>query len=149
QSSVHAAVPDLLPRCGAQLRHSRQFDHEERAARVRGSISQRQSWWCRGQTLAEVAITLPLLTLLLVGTLQVGWTFYQDHVLTKVAREAANMISRQVTLTETGTVIHDNTTPYAGGSFDNNAKLILSVVQLGTAGANNNLPIIMERYIVG
>lgn len=107
-----------------------------------------QRWGTRGQTLAEVAITLPLLILMLVGTLQVGWVLYQDHVVKKVAREAANMISRQVTFDSVETVIQ-NSQLYPGGSFGSNAKLILSVVRLGTGGSNLNLPIISQRHSIG
>ncbi len=105
-------------------------------------------WGSRGQTLAEVALALPVLIVLLVGTLQVGWALYQGHVVEKVAREAANMISRQVTFGATGTAIQ-NSQLYPGGPFDPNAKLILSVVRLGTGGPNNNLPIIAQRYTIG
>jgi len=107
-----------------------------------------ERWGTRGQTLAEVAITLPLLILMLVGTLQVGWALYQDHVVKKVAREAANMISRQVTMDSVATAIQ-NSQLYPGGSFNSNAKLILSVVRLGTGGSNNGLPIISQRRSIG
>ena len=113
------------------------------------TMPQRHSTWgSRGQTLAEVAIALPLLIVLLVGMLQVGWVLYQGHVSRKIAREGANLLSRQVTFPNTETVIQGSQ-PYPGGTFDANAKLILSVVKLGTGGQNNGLPIITARHSIG
>src|SRR5207245_3258391 len=108
----------------------------------------RPDWGRRGQTLAEVAITMPLLIIMVIGTLQFGWVIYQDHVAVKVAREAANMISRQVTFDAVETAIK-NSQLSPGGSFDSNAHLILSVVRLGTGGSNNGLPIISQRHSIG
>jgi hypothetical protein len=102
----------------------------------------------RGQVLAEVGLVLPLLTMLLVGTLQFGYQLYQAHVVNKVAREAANMMSRQVTLDATGAAIHDWGVPHLG-AFDSNARLILTVLQVGTSGSNANKTIITQRLVVG
>ena len=101
----------------------------------------------RGQTLAEVAIVLPLLLTLCIGTLQLGFVLYQGHVVRKVAREAANLLSRQANFDATAAAIQTSL-PHLGG-FDPNAKLILSVVQLGVGGANAGQPIIAQRLEVG
>lgn len=101
----------------------------------------------RGQTLAEVAIVLPLLLTLCVGTLQLGYVLYQGHVVRKVAREAANLLSRQANFDATATAIQTSL-PHLGG-FDPNARLVLSVVQLGVGGSNVGLPIITQRLEVG
>jgi hypothetical protein len=106
------------------------------------------TWGSRGQTLAEVAIALPLLIVLMVGTMQVGWVLYQCHVSRKIAREGANMLSRQAGFPTTEAVIQGSQ-PYPGGTFNANAKLILSVVRLGTGGQNNGLPIITSRHSIG
>lgn len=105
----------------------------------------------RGQALAEVAIVLPILFVLLIGTLQLGFGIYQDHIVRKVAREAGSLISRQVTLQMTGDAIQGalDAVPHLGG-FTGNATLILSVVQLGAAGtANEGVPIITRRVTLG
>lgn len=117
------------------------------------------SWWRRlaarrrplgqsGQTLAEIGIVLPMLMIITVATFQVGYYLYQGHVVRKVAREAANMISRQVSLQQTADAIRDYSIPYVG-SFTGNAKLVLSVVQLGTSGTNAGLNIITQQVTVG
>ncbi len=102
----------------------------------------------RGQTLAEIGLVLPLLFLLAIGTMQTGFVIYQAHVVRKVAREGANMLSRQVTLDATAAAIRDFGVPHLG-AFDSNAKLILSVVQVGTTGSNAGLAIITQRHTVG
>lgn len=102
----------------------------------------------RGQVLAEVGLVIPLLTIMFVGTLQFGYLLYQGHVVHKVAREAANMLSRQVTFDATGTAIHDWAVPHLG-AFDSNARLILTVLQVGTSGSNAGATIISQRLTVG
>jgi hypothetical protein len=118
-----------------------------RGSRFLGFVTRRRLGR-RGQVLAEVGFVLPLLTVLFVGTLQFGYVLYQGHVVHKVAREAANMLSRQVTLDATAAAIHDWAVPHLG-AFDGNAKLILSVLQVGTAGSNAGTTIITQRYSVG
>lgn len=101
----------------------------------------------RGQTLAEVGIVLPLLIFLAVGTLHFGWGLYQSHVVRKIARESANMISRQVTFAATEAAVQAMPV-FPGGTFDANAKLILSVLQQGT-GSNAGHTVIVQRHSVG
>ena len=105
-------------------------------------------WSTRGQTLAEVGIALPLLIFLVVGTLQTGWVIYQGHVVRKTAREAVNLISRQVTFDDTETIVQGMQV-YPGGAFDPNAKLILTVLARGTSGLNNGKTIVVQRHSIG
>jgi Flp pilus assembly protein TadG len=105
-------------------------------------------WATRGQTLAEVGIALPLLTFMLVATLQTGWVLYQGHVVRKTAREAVNLISRQATLDQTETVVQGMQV-YPGGAFNTHAKLILTVLARGTSGLNNGQTIIIQRHSIG
>jgi len=48
----------------------------------------------RGQALVEVALTLPLLLLLILGAMDFGRMFYTKIILTNAAREGANYLSR-------------------------------------------------------
>ena len=102
----------------------------------------------RGQTLAEIGMVIPLLMLLAVGTLQVGFVLYQGHVVHKVVREGANMLSRQVTLQATADAIQNYGVPHLT-SFNADARLVLSVVQLGNSGSNAGQNIITQRIVVG
>ena len=53
-----------------------------------------------GQTLAEVAIVLPLLLLMMFGLLELGWAIYQSNVIRGYVREASNIISRNGTIVD-------------------------------------------------
>jgi hypothetical protein len=106
------------------------------------------TWANRGQTLAEVALALPLLIIMVVATFEVGFLLYQDHVVKKLAREGANLLSRAVSMADIETVI-EGAHPYPGGNFVDNGKLILSVVRLGTSGTNEDEPIITQRHVIG
>src|SRR5437773_2301235 len=57
-----------------------------------------------------------------------------------------NLISRQVTIGDAEAALQ-TMSPVV--RFDANSALILSVVRLGTGGANRDLPIIVERHSVG
>ena len=48
----------------------------------------------KGQALVELALTLPLILLLILGAMDFGRMFYQKIVLTNAAREGANYLSR-------------------------------------------------------
>lgn len=102
----------------------------------------------RGQTLAELGFVLTLLFFLLIGIMEVGYSLYQVHVVFKVCREGANLISRTVTFEQTETILRGSQ-PYPG-PFDPNVKIILSVVRLGASGsANDGEPIITQRLVFG
>jgi hypothetical protein len=84
-----------------------------------------------------------------IGTLQIGWMLYQQHVMGKVAREAANMISRQTPFATVESAMTQSQLYPGSGGFSGNATLILSVVTLGTGGSNAGLPIISQRRVIG
>jgi hypothetical protein len=105
-----------------------------------------------GQTLAEVAIVLPLLFLLMFGLLELGWAMYQSNVMRGYVREASNIISRNGTIedAEVGVIA----AAAAGGPVEigpesENSTLILSVVTLASTGDNAGLPIIIQRRSIG
>lgn len=100
-----------------------------------------------GQSLVEFALVLPIMLLLVLGVIEVGYALYEDHLIIKLAREGSNLISRQSTLQEAEAALLAATS--APISFNSNGKLILSVVRLGTGGANQGKPIISQRRVVG
>ena len=101
----------------------------------------------RGQTLAELGILLSFLLVLGVGLIEFGFVLYQGHVVVKVAREGANLISRRVSLADVEAAIR--TSRPTVGAFDANTRVILSVVKVGAGGANLDAPIITQRHVVG
>ena len=107
---------------------------------------------CSGQTLAEVAIVLPLLFLMIFGLLELGWAIYQSNVIRGYVREGSNIISRNGTIqdAEMGIIA----AAAAGGPIEigrdsETSMLILSVVTLASTGDNANRPIIIQRRSIG
>jgi Flp pilus assembly protein TadG len=101
----------------------------------------------RGQSVVEFAMVLPFMLMVALGVIEMGYALYEDHLIVKLAREGANLISRNSTLTEAETALQAAISPPV--AFNANGKLILSVVKLGTGGANLNVAIISQRRVVG
>src|SRR5207302_10202903 len=64
----------------------------------------------------------------------------------KLAREGANLISRQSSLDVAESAIR---AAQADPRFDADTRLVLSVVQLGAGGPNANKPVITQRHAAG
>lgn len=101
----------------------------------------------RGQSLTEFAMILPLMLVLVLGVIEVGYALYEAHILAKLAREGSNLISRQTTLQEAQTSIVSATSQPV--SFGAKGRLIFSVITTGTGGANLDKPIISQRLTLG
>jgi len=99
-----------------------------------------------GQALFEFGVTLPILMALVLGVIEFGYALFQIQLVTSMAREGSNLIARQVTINDAEAALQ---TMSGLVSFDANSTLILSVVRLGVGGANNNVPIIVQRHSVG
>lgn len=100
-----------------------------------------------GQSVVEFAAALPLFLLLCLGIMEFGWALYEDHIIVSLAREGSNLISRQSTIQEAETALLAGV--HGPVNFNQNGKLIFSVIKLGTGGANLNQPIIYQRRYVG
>src|SRR5436309_8642317 len=100
----------------------------------------------RGQALAEFGIVISVLIFVFLTVFQVSYLVYQDYVAINLVREGANLILRQDSLDVAESAIR---AAQANPNFDADTKLILSVVQLGAGGPNNNRPIIMQRHVAG
>ena len=99
-----------------------------------------------GQALFEFGVTLPILMALVLGVIEFGYALFQVQLVTSMAREGSNLIARQVTINDAEAALQ---TMSGLVRFDANSTLILSVVRLGVGGANNNVPIIVQRHSVG
>ncbi len=100
----------------------------------------------RGQVFVEFAIVLPVLVVLLLIMLELGSVFLQQQAISTVAREGANLISRQTTLADAELALSSMA---SGLPFGSDATVILSVVQLGAGGRNGGEPIIAHRRMFG
>jgi len=103
-----------------------------------------------GQGLVEFAMVLPLLLALVFGVVDVGAELLDDHVVTRLSREGANMISRDTTLQDAVTAMKSMTTTPVNFD-DGTSKVILSVFKrVGTTGAANfDKVVLYERVEYG
>jgi hypothetical protein len=114
-------------------------------------------WWqaperwrdTSGQTLIEAALVVPLLALLAMGVVELGFAMRNQHTVNVLCREGSNLISRSTTLADAATVLTSEQTGTV--DFSANSQIIFSVVERGaTVGsANYNTLILYERYSTG
>jgi Flp pilus assembly protein TadG len=91
----------------------------------------------QGQSIVEFAIILPFLLVICLGVVETAYALIDQHVVTKLAREGSNLISRDTTLQRAGAVITSmSTTPV---NFNNGTStVIFSVLQKGGATGTAN-----------
>ena len=101
----------------------------------------------RGQSIVEFAICLPLLLLVTLGVIEMSNALMSQHVITKVAREGSNMISRETELVDAGTALQNmSANP---GTFNARTLVIFSVLMRSQTGSNNGQLVLYQRYQVG
>ena len=103
----------------------------------------------RGQTMVEMAIVLPIVLMVSLGVVEVSYAVLHQHVISRITREGANLISRDVTLLDTSNAIKNMTTTPV--DFDNGSTLVLSVLKKGSVvgTANYNKIVLYQRYSIG
>ena len=102
-----------------------------------------------GQGLVEFALVLPIVLVMVLGIVEIGYALLDQQVVTKLTREGSNLISRDVTLQDAaGAMKSMRTRPV---NFDNGSRLILSVIKkVATVGtANFDKVILYQRYEYG
>ena len=99
-----------------------------------------------GQALFEFGISMPILIALVLGVIEVGYALLQTLLITGMAREGSNLISRQVSIGDAETALQAMS---GAVRFDTDSAGILSVVKLGMSGANKDQPIIAQRHSFG
>ena len=83
----------------------------------------------RGQTLVEMAFVLPIILMVSLGVVEVSYAVLHQHVISRITREGANLISRDVTLLDASNAIKNMTTTPV--DFANGSQLVLSVLKKG------------------
>ena len=103
-----------------------------------------------GQSLVEFALVLPLILVLVLGVVEVGYALLDAHVVTKLTREGSNLISRDTTLQDAASAMRSMSSRPVNFS-DGSSKLIFSVIKRGatTGTGNYNKDILYQRYEVG
>jgi hypothetical protein len=104
---------------------------------------------CSGQALVEFAVILPLLLLLLMGVVELGYALLDQHVVTKLTREGSNLTSRGTSLADAATALTMMSSRPV--DFNSKSRLILSVLRkVSTPGsANYDHVIVYQRYAYG
>ncbi len=102
-----------------------------------------------GQSMIEFAMVLPLVILLVLGVIELGYALLDEHVVTKLAREGSNLISRDTTLTDAATAMVSMSTPPV--NFGPTSTIIFSVIKKGstTGTSNYNMDVLYQRYSYG
>jgi Flp pilus assembly protein TadG len=102
-----------------------------------------------GQTLVEMAIVLPMALMISLGVVEASYAVLHQHVISRLTREGANLISRDVALLDASNALKSMST--APVDFTNGSELVLSVLKKGsTVGtANFDKVVLYQRYSIG
>jgi Flp pilus assembly protein TadG len=102
-----------------------------------------------GQGLVEFALTLPIMLVVAFGVIEVGYVLLDQHVVTKLAREGSNLISRDTSIEDAVTAMKSMSTRPVDFNID--AKVIFSVImKVPTVGATNfNREVLRQRHEYG
>lgn len=102
-----------------------------------------------GQTLVEMAFVLPIILMVSLGLVEVSYAVLHQHVISRITREGANLISRDVTLLDASNALKTmSTTPV---DFTDGSQLVLSVLRKGNlvGTANFDKVVLYQRYSIG
>jgi len=104
---------------------------------------------CRGQSLIEFALVLPLALLIVLGVIEVGTVLLDEHVVTRLSREGSNLISRDTSLQTAAAVLASMSARPV--DFSNGSKVIFSVIKRGatTGTANYDKLVLYQRAEFG
>jgi Flp pilus assembly protein TadG len=102
-----------------------------------------------GQSLVEMAMMMPFIVVLVLGVIEVSYALMDQHVVTKLAREGSNLISRDTSLQDAGNAMKSMSSHPV--DFATHSALILSVIKrVSTTGAANfGKDILYQRYALG
>jgi Flp pilus assembly protein TadG len=102
-----------------------------------------------GQSMVEFAMVLPLVLMLVLGVVELSYALLHEHVVTKLAREGSNLISRDTSLLDAASAMQAMSS--APVNFNSGSQLIFSVVKKGTSTgtANFGKDILYQRYSYG
>jgi hypothetical protein len=103
-----------------------------------------------GQVLLEFAFIVPIVLVLALGVVEVGYALLDQHVVTKLAREGSNLISRDTSLADAATAMRNMSSRPV--NFNNgSSKVIFSVIKnVATIGAGNyGKAVLYQRFEYG
>jgi hypothetical protein len=89
-----------------------------------------------GQSILEFTILTPILLMVVLGVVEVGYALMDQQVVARLTREGSNLISRDATIQDAENAMkHLNTRPV---NFDDGSKLIFSVIKRGSIAGTAN-----------
>ncbi len=99
--------------------------------------------------MVEFAMVLPLVLMMVLGVVELGYALLHEHVVTKLTREGSNLISRDTSLADAAAAMQ--TMASAPVNFNSGSTLIFSVVKTGatTGTTNYGKSILYQRYKFG
>jgi len=101
-----------------------------------------------GQSAVEMAIMLPFLLVVALGVIELSYALLDQHVVTKLAREGSNLISRDTTLQDATTAVSNMANRPV--DFSSSSTMILSVLRkMDISGSNFGQVILYQRTQVG
>ena len=94
-------------------------------------------------------MALPIIVILALGVVETSWALLDAHVVTRLAREGSNLISRDTSLGDAASAMQGMSTRPV--NFASNSRVIFSVIKnVETIGAANyNKPVLYQRYEYG
>jgi Flp pilus assembly protein TadG len=100
----------------------------------------------KGQSIIEFAIIMPIALLMTLGVVEIGYALLDHHVVTKLAREGSNLISRDVSLADAATALRTMSTSPVNFD-DGSSRVIFSVLMRGavTGTATYNQMFLEQR----
>ena len=97
-----------------------------------------------------MAIVLPIVMMVSLGVIEVSYALLHQHVISRITREGANLISRDVSLLDASNALKTmSTTPV---DFTDGSQLVLSVLKKGSRGRHRQLrqgralPALLDRH---
>ena len=92
---------------------------------------------------------MPLVVVVALGVIEVGYALLDQHVVTKLTREGSNLISRDTTIDDAVTAMRSMTTRPV--DFATRSRVIFSVLKKGstTGTANYDQVILYQRHEYG
>ena len=141
--AAHAAVLHRRPGHAAR----RVGDEERRTVQLKTGRTDLRS--CRGQSIIEMALILPLLCVTVLGVVELSYALLHQHVVTRLTREGSNLISRDTTLQDAATAMANMSQPARELRHQFAADLLRDQAR-GDGRANNyNKDVLYARYQYG
>jgi hypothetical protein len=96
-----------------------------------------------------MTLVLPFILMLALGVVEISFGMLDQHIVTKLAREGSNLISRNTTLADAATAMKAMSARPV--DFDSHSRVIFSVLKKGatTGTANYNQLFLYQRYEYG